>query len=270
MFDRTSQIIKFVITSFVLLIVCSFVVVIIVNIKNKEDKKDENKFVGTTSRRTYKTTSKKTTTTTTTDILFEESTTTTITTSQTTSVPLTTTVTTTKKPTTTTKGGTTKKTTKKTTRKTTTKKTTTKKPTTQAPSVPDNSYTIAYESTTYPLAVDFWEWGVVDLINEERASLGLPSLEVAVELRELAETAADYWYDHSNSVIDEIIGNHNYYGKKLINASYLESYQYLYDTTVSNTDVTTNPYYSWIGVGVIYREVGDTGMRTHYYVIIYE
>ena len=55
MFDRTSQIIKFVITSFVLLIVCSFVVVIIVNLKNKEDKKDENKFVGTTSRRTYKT-----------------------------------------------------------------------------------------------------------------------------------------------------------------------------------------------------------------------
>ena len=52
MFDRTSQIIKFVITSFVLLIVCSLVVVIIVNIKNKEDKKDENKFVGTTSRRT--------------------------------------------------------------------------------------------------------------------------------------------------------------------------------------------------------------------------
>lgn len=267
MFDRSSQIIRLVVTAFVLLIVSSLIVVIFMNLKNKEDKNDEIKYVGTTSRRTYKTTSS-TSKKTTTQIIYEESTTTMPTTSvPITSEPLTTTVpiittapsSSSKKTTTTT--------TKKTTRKTTTKKKTTTT-TTTTEVVPDRE--IAYTSTTYPDAIDFWEWGIVDLINEERASLGLPTLDVAVDLRELAETAADYWYDHSNDVIDDIIGNHSYYGKKLINANYLESYQYLYDATVSNTDVTTNPHYRYLGVGVIYRDVGDTGMRTHYYIIIYE
>lgn len=266
MFDRSSQIIRLVITAFVLLIVSSLIVVVFMNLKNKEDKQDEIKYVGTTSRRTYKTTSS-TSKKTTTQIIYEESTTTMPTTLPTTSEPLTTTV-----PTTITTTSSSKKTTTTTKKKTTTKKTTTKKKTTTTTTttevVPDRE--IAYTSTTYPGAIDFWEWGIVDLINEERASLGLPTLDVAVDLRELAETAADYWYDHSNDIIDDIIGNHSYYGKKLINANYLESYQYLYDATVSNTDVTTNPHYRYLGVGVIYRDVGDTGMRTHYYIIIYE
>ena len=267
MFDRTSRIIKTLAISFCILLLSSVIVVVFLNMKNNEDKKEETKYVGTTSRRTYKTTSS-TSSKTTTSILYTEDEPTLTTTVTTTLAPLPTTVPTTTKNTTTAKGTTTtKKTTKKTTRKTTKK--TTKKTTTTEP-VQNDDREVTISPSTHELAIDEWEWGIVDLINEERASLGYEPLQVAVDLRDLAEYAADYWYDHSNDVIDDIIGNNSYYGTKLINANYIESYKYLYDKTLSNTDVTTNPGYSYIGVGVIYRAKGDTGMRTHYYIIIYE
>ena len=276
MFDNKGRIIRTAVTSITILLLSSIVVVFFMNLKNKEDEKDVPTYVGTTSRRTIKKTSsnsKKTTTT----ILYEEDDTTTTTTVTTTLPSLTTTTISTETTASTVDSTTTKTTTKKTTTTTkktttTTKKTTKKTTTTKAPEYeepPSNDREVTISSTTYPGALDDWEWAIVDLINEERESMDLQPLQVAVEFRDLAEYAADYWYDHSNTVIDEIIGNNSYYGRKLINAKH-SSYSYLFDQTISNTDVTTNPAYEYVGVGVIYRDVGDTGMPTHYFIIIYE
>ena len=60
-----------------------------------------------------------------------------------------------------------------------------------------------------------------------------------------------------------------YYGRKLINAKH-SSYSYLFDQVIANTDITTNPSYEYVGVGVVYRDIGETGMKTHYFIIIYE
>lgn len=256
LFDNASKGLKFAIISFIFLVICALLVALYVNYQKSEEL-HQNEYHGTSSRRTVP---KTTRTTTTTDFIETTSTTTTTTTNNT----ETTTNSNVVNPTTyrtTTKGTNTKTTTK--------KKTTTSKTTTTTTEI-TTTRKIVTDSTTYPNALDFWEWNIVDLVNEERRLNNLSELAVAADLRLLAEEAADYWDTHSDTEVIEYIGEHKSYARALINSSMTESYNYIFDLLTRNTDITTNPYYKYIGVGVIYYDRGNGGMRSYYNIIIYE
>lgn len=225
---------------------------IITFLSAKEENKDNVDKLSTTTRRTMSSTSTLPTNETT--EVIEPPTTTTSTTTSTTS--------------------TSKKTTKRTTtsrKKTTKKTTTTKKITTSVPDFPEPiDRETTNESTDYPNALDEWEWKVVDAINAERIKNGLNPLEVAVDLRRLAEEAADFWYEYDDDEISDYLEGYSHYAIKSNNLSMSTGYNYLIDRTKINTKVTTNKYMRYLGVGVIYLDRGLNGIKTHYYVIIYE
>lgn len=254
LFDEANKVIKFVIISFIFLVTTFLIILLFISYENSEELNQGN-YHGTTGRMEVSTTKRKTTikketTTTTKEKDSNENIPTTI--KPTTIVKKTTTTSTSGKKTTTTSES-------KTTR-TTTKITTTK--------VKDRE--VAEDSTTYPNALDFWEWNIVDLINAERVSLGNPQLKVAVDLRRLAEQAADYWYDHTAEEVQAYIGDYRFYARQIVNANMTASYNYIYDLVEYYTDITTNKNYEYIGVGVIYLDQSLKGMRTHYCVIIFE
>lgn len=170
-----------------------------------------------------------------------------------------------------------------TTKTTTTKKTTTakkatttkQKTTTKASSggsiipIPDERE-VTYESTDYPNADDEGAWNIVDMINAERTKNGLKPVEVAVELRRLAEEAADFWYEYSDDEIKNYLYGHSNYRRKSNHLYTNSAYLSMYEATIKNTKVTTDKNLKYIGVGLIYRVNGIGGLATHYYVIIYE
>ena len=252
--SRLYRVTRFVIVSFIFLMTTSLVVITYLNYQDFDDKPNNSNYVGTTTRRVIST-SKRTSRTTS---YVEEITTTTkrveTTTTNNNVVDKTTKKTTTKK-TTTAKGIT-----------TTTKKTTTKKTTTTKRIIRETTD----ESTTFPNAIDFWAWNIFDMINAERMSIGLDPLEVAIDLRDQAEEAADYWYDHTDAEVDQFLGKTTYYGRQLVNSSYIEGYKYLYDVTISHTDIARNKNYRYVGIATLFRERSIYGMATHYYIIIYE
>lgn len=180
---------------------------------------------------------------------------------------------------TTSKTNSTNSTTKTTTKKKTTtakKATTTKqKTTTKASSggsiipIPDERE-VTYESTDYPNADDEGAWNIVDMINAERTKNGLKPVEVAVELRRLAEEAADFWYEYSDDEIKNYLYGHSNYRRKSNHLYTNSAYLSMYEATIKNTKVTTDKNLKYIGVGLIYRVNGIGGLATHYYVIIYE
>lgn len=180
---------------------------------------------------------------------------------------------------TTSKTNSTNSTTKTTTKKktTTSKKTTTtkRKTTTKASSggsiipIPDERE-VTYESTDYPNADDEGAWNIVDMINAERTKNGLKPVEVAVELRRLAEEAADFWYEYSDDEIKNYLYGHSNYRRKSNHLYTNSAYLSMYEATIKNTKVTTDKNLKYIGVGLIYRVNGIGGLATHYYVIIYE
>ena len=159
----------------------------------------------------------------------------------------------------------------------TTKKstTTTKKTTNKVNSgesvipIPDERE-VTYESTDYPGADDEGAWNIVDLINEARKKNGLKPVEVAVELRRLAEEAADFWYEYTDVEIKAYLYGHSNYRRKSNHLYTNSAYLSMYQATVENTKVTTDKNLKYIGVGLIYRENRVGGLPTHYYVIIYE
>ena len=158
---------------------------------------------------------------------------------------------------------------------TTTKKSTTKKTTTKVNSggvvipIPDERE-VTYESTDYPGADDEGAWNIVDLINEARQKNGLKPVEVAVELRRLAEEAADFWYEYTDVEIKAYLYGHSNYRRKSNHLYTNSAFLSMYQATIENTKVTTDKNLKYIGVGLIYRENGVGGLPTHYYVIIYE
>lgn len=164
---------------------------------------------------------------------------------------------------------TTKSTTKKSTKKTTAK--TTRKTTTQVEIPPSSDRETTLDSTTYPLAQDDMEWAIFDRINAERGKKGYEYVEVAVEFRRLAEEAADYQYDFTAEEVREYLYGLNNYRRV---SNHLETVEKatlsLYTATIQNTPVITDPSIRYVGIGVIFRQVGLGDRPTYYYVIIYE
>ncbi|MDE5630143.1 MAG: hypothetical protein K2I70_00935, partial [Bacilli bacterium] len=172
---------------------------------------------------------------------------------------------------TTTKSTTKNKTTTTTKKKTTTKKNTTTKVNSGGSVIPiPAEREVTYESTDYPNADDEGAWNIVDMINDERAKNGLKPVEVAVELRRLAEEAADFWYEYSDDEIKNYLYGHSNYRRKSNHLYTNSAYLSMYEATIKNTKVTTDKNLRYVGVGLIYRANGIGGLATHYYVIIYE
>lgn len=258
--DKKKIIILSFIIGFVSILIILVGIIVYLSIVN-ENKVDEDK-LSTTTRRTIDITETESTTT----KSPEENTTTTepITTNQTTtSSKVTSNKTTNKVATTTAK--------KTTTSKKTTKNTTTKKVNTGESVIPiPEEREVTYESTDYPNADDEGAWNIVDKINEERIKNGLNPVQVAVDLRRLAEEAADFWYEYSDDEIKDYLYGHSNYRRKSNHLYTNSAYLSMYEATIQNTKVTTNKNIRYVGVGLIYRVNGIGGLATHYYVIIYE
>lgn len=127
---------------------------------------------------------------------------------------------------------------------------------------PTITHEVANDKSTYPDAIDDWEWAIVNLINETRRKNGLNELLVARDLRQLAEEAADLWLGSGSDVVKEYLQGHSNY-RKYTNHEDVTPLS-LYGDTVNATKVTTNSALRYLGVGVLYKN------DTYYYVIIYE
>lgn len=144
---------------------------------------------------------------------------------------------------------------------------TTKKPTTTKEvevTVPASKYTITNSSTTYPDALDSWEWDIVDMINEARRKNGLNELLVASELRTMAEDAAYIYYTNGDAAAKSYLIN---YANMRMYSNLLIDSAYLFENTINSTNVTTNPYIKYIGVGVLLKK---PNLDTYYYILVYE
>ncbi len=168
--------------------------------------------------------------------------------------------------TTTKRAGSTKTTTSTKTTKTTTSTKTSKMTTTTKA----NNRHIVTNASTYPNALDAWEWQIVNLINEERGRNGLKSLAVAEDLRDIAEKGADDWINLSQEELKRVLYGHSYYAKKSNGLNATTGYETLYENVLSKTSITTNEGLKYLGVGIIYKENGENGIPSHYFVIIYE
>ena len=120
-------------------------------------------------------------------------------------------------------------------------------------------YDICDDTTTYPNALDEWEWAVVNLINAYREKKGLDTLLVSTELRLLAEQIADNKDDY-------YVKKHDYkyitYSDK--NIGYSTGYKELYNYAIGEIRFDQLKNIKWLGVGVIYKD------NTHSFCLIYE
>lgn len=155
------------------------------------------------------------------------------------------------------------------TRPSTTRKTTTKVVTTVVEEetdtvIPSHDYEIVYDKTTYPDALDSWEWEVINLINQERRKNGLSELLVARELRNMAEEAAYMYYASGSGAIKPYLSGYSY----LYMHSNLDiDANTLYESTLNSTKITTNPDIKYVGAGVLVKNIT---LDTYFYVIVYE
>lgn len=130
--------------------------------------------------------------------------------------------------------------------------------------IPSHSYDIAYDKTTYPDALDSWEWEVVNLINQDRRNNGLSEVYVARELRNMAEEAAYRYYASGASSLQPYLDGYSYlYMHSNLNIDARS----LYESTRNSTKITTDPDIKYVGVGVLVKKVN---IDTYYYVIVYE
>lgn len=130
--------------------------------------------------------------------------------------------------------------------------------------IPSHTYEIANDSSTYPDALDSWEWNIVDRINKTRKESGMSELSVARELRDKAEEAAYIYYANGADALKKYLEGHSYlYMYSNLNITP----DTLYDNTVSSTKVVTNPNLQYVGAGVLLK---NTSLDTYFYVIIYE
>lgn len=230
--DNKKLILIYVLIAFILLVLGTFIIVGVLNLDN-----DSKKLVTTTTKTTVQDLTTTTSTTTLENIISTSTTTTSKMTSS--------------------------KTTATTTTSTTTVITTTLKV--------DNDERVTTDSnSTYQNAIDSWEWEVVDAINEERKKNGLEELSVAVDLRNLAEEAADLWKDDKENEMNNLLEGYSHYGYKSNVLDNIKGYESLYNATIQNTRVTSNKYLKYLGVGVIYQNRGMSGLKSYYYIIIYE
>ena len=162
---------------------------------------------------------------------------------------------------------TTSKVTTKTTSKVTTK--TTFKQTTKTTVTTESGRNIVTNDSTTPGINNEFVWTIFNRINDKRQNIGLNKLLMDYDLRNLAEEAANL-YDGTNDV--EL---HNYlYGKNHYaiadNSLSDDGYIELYNRTVTRTQIINNGYYKYVGIAVLEKEHGISGIHTYYYVIIYE
>lgn len=215
----------------------------------------------------------------------EESTTTSETTTTSTTTSTTTTTTTTSN---TTSKKTTKKTTKETTKKTkqktnseskaseskssekTASESSSSKSSSSSNTSSETSLEVTNSKTTYPDALDSWEWAIVNAINDERKKNGLNKLQVATLYRKVAEEAADMWQHSSNSELETYLSGYNSYASWQNQLDYNTGYNEFIKRTKSNTNLTTRKNTTYIGVGVIYNPKGFSSLPTYYYVVIYK
>ncbi len=130
--------------------------------------------------------------------------------------------------------------------------------------IPSHTYEVVTDATTYPDALDTWEWNVINLINEERRRNGLNELLVARELRNKAEEAAYMYYASGSESLKPYLSGISY----LYMHSNLDIDAHtLYESTLNSTKITTNPDLRYVGAGVILK---NTGLDTYFYVIVYE
>lgn len=123
-------------------------------------------------------------------------------------------------------------------------------------------------SSGYPDSKSDWEWEIVDLINKDRRDNGLSELKMVKELRALAEEGADLMLGSKPDVVKSYLYGHNNYR---FQSNYtIESPANLYDRSKNAVDVATNNSLKYLGVGVIYKQVGNLGSPTYYYVLIWE
>jgi hypothetical protein len=204
------------------------------------------KLVGVTTRRTYTTTSK-TTTSRTTSTSTIGSTTEATSTSTTSKNSKRATTTSTKK---------------------TVSATTTRIITDQAIIIEGGAYTEATSGSTNPNALDDYEWYIVNEINASRVANGLNELTVAVELRDMAETAASIYNTGGDSEVKAYLEDYNSY--RLASTNQDITKEELLSKTLNKTSITTKKYVDYIGVGVLKYTNSQNGLPSMYYCIIYE
>lgn len=233
--------------AFIILLIVLFSIVAILDFQSD---KNNPKYLSTTTRRTYKRDS------TTTKLIVHP-------TEEEGENSKTTTTTTAKSST-----GTTKRQSSSTT--TTTKKTTASGGQTSSPSpIPEvPNYNEATGSTNHANAEDSWEWYIADKINEIRVKNGLNRLIVAVELREIAESAGDVYNTRGEDAVHDYLDGYNNYRFWTINQSVNKDY--LVNNTINATSITTNKYYTYMGVGVIKHINNQNGLPSYHYCIIYQ
>lgn len=134
------------------------------------------------------------------------------------------------------------------------------------PEVPE--YTAATGPSKHANAEDSWEWYIADKINEIRERNGLSRLTVASELRELAESAGDTYYAEGEDAVHDYLDGYNNYRFWTINQSV--NRDYLVNNTINATSVTTNNYYTYMGIGIIKHIDEQNGLPSYHYCIIYE
>ena len=131
--------------------------------------------------------------------------------------------------------------------------------TTTTTTKPYSKYQICDDATTYPNALNEWEWAIVNLINAYREKKGLDDLLVGTELRLLAEQIADNKDDY---YINKSGVKYITYSDK--NIGYSTGYKELYNYAIEQVRFGELKKIKWLGVGVIYKD------NTHYFCLIYE
>ena len=106
-------------------------------------------------------------------------------------------------------------------------------------------------NSTYPNALNDWEWAIVNKINAFRKSQGFKELGVVEEFRSRAEQAADEWNGKESGLSDleNKLKDMNFYvyissGKKVTEDTF-------YNKIIEAVNLNSSSKYSYIGVGLI-------------------
>ncbi len=156
----------------------------------------------------------------------------------------------------------------KTTKTTGSTRITTKKQTTTETTTARREVTV--KDADFPDVLNKETWEILRLINEERRKNGLTNLEVAVDLREKALEAAETWYEENETAAKEVLRGYSNYRRKSNQLAVSEAAQNLFSHTKENTGITTNRNIHYVGIGLLNKPKGVSGLPTVYYCIIYE
>ena len=161
------------------------------------------------------------------------------------------------------------KTTSRITTKTTTSHIVTKTITTTKNSIVDSNRNIVTSDSLTPGINNEFVWTIFNRINDKRQNNGLNKLLMDYDLRNLAEEAADLYSGTNDDELHQYLYGKNHYAiadNSLSSNGYIE----LYNKTITRTQILNNSYYKYVGIAVLEKEHGISGIHTYYYVIIYE